>query len=150
MYLKYYHELEVDARKRYDAKLKLIKTSEDPYCYFENTSRQPERRQCVEWFDWPNVAYGDVYNYLILTPCYCTHEQLKAYKSLDGYNSFVNGWVSDVHVSKAKEDSRHAIFVYWHRKALSESVCNSFKSVDSNLLFRRSGVCTLYLYGRNW
>ena len=65
-YSKYYDELEVDARKRYDAKLKLIKTSEDLYCCFENTSRQPEQRQCVEWFNWLDVPYGDVYNYLIL------------------------------------------------------------------------------------
>ena len=111
-YSNYYTELEVDARRRYDEKLKLIKVSEDPYCYFENRSRQPERRQCIEWFDWPDIAYGDIYNYLILTPSYYTHEQLKAYKSLDGYNSFANGWVSDVHVSKATEDSRHTIFLF--------------------------------------
>ena len=111
MYSKYYTELEVDSRKRYDEKLKLIKASEDPYCYFENRNRQPERRQCVECFDCPDVAYSDIYNYLILTPSYCTHEQLKAYKSPDGYNSIANGWVSDVHVSKAKKDSRHTIFV---------------------------------------
>ena len=76
-------------------------------CYFENTSPQ---RQCVKWFDWPHVAYGDIHNYLILVPSYYTHEQLKVYKSLDGYNSFANGWVSIVHASKAKENSRHAIF----------------------------------------
>ena len=64
----------------------------------------------VEWFDWPDVAYGDIYSYLILIPSCCTHEKFKAYKSLDGYNSFANGWVSDVHVSKVKEDSRHTIF----------------------------------------
>ena len=115
MYSKYYADLEVNARKRYDEKLRLVKASKDPYCIFENRSRhifenRSRQRQFVEWFEWPDVTYGDIYNYLILTPSYCTHEQLKAYKSLDGYNSFANGWVSDVHVTKAPGASRHNIF----------------------------------------
>ena len=40
--------------------------------------------------------YGDVYNYLILTPNLYTHEQLKSYRSLEAFNQVVNGWVSDI------------------------------------------------------
>ena len=29
-------------------------------------------------------------------PSLYTHEQLKSYKSLDGYNQYMNGWVSDI------------------------------------------------------
>ena len=40
----------------------------------------------------------DIYNYLINTPSeysyIATREMLKAYKSTDSYNLFVNGWVS--------------------------------------------------------
>lgn len=43
-------------------------------------------------------TYVDIYNFLINTTGYCTHERLKAYKSLDGYNFFVNGWVSNIDV----------------------------------------------------
>ena len=53
----------------------------------------------VDWNDWPDVSYADIYNYLILTASLYTHEQLKAYKSLDGYNFYTNGWVSDMRVT---------------------------------------------------
>ena len=114
-YLKYYKELDINARERYDEKLRLVKASEDPNCLFENRSRQfavSDSRQCVEWFEWPDITYGYIYNYLILTPSYCTHEQLKAYKSLDGYNSFANGWVSDVQVTNATGATRPSIFMF--------------------------------------
>ena len=114
-YSKYYKELDINAREWYDEKLRLVKASEDPYCLFENRSRQfaaSDSRQCVEWFEWPDVTYGDIYNYLILTPSYCTHEQLKAYKSLDGYNSFANRWVSDVQVTNATGATIPSIFMF--------------------------------------
>ena len=49
----------------------------------------------LEWMNWPNVLYADIYNYLILLPG-MSHEKLKAFKSLEGYNQFINGWVSGV------------------------------------------------------
>ena len=52
----------------------------------------------VEWMNWPNVGYADLYNYLILSPGF-SHEKLKAYKSLEGYNHFVNGRVSSIKVT---------------------------------------------------
>ena len=42
--------------------------------------------------------FVDVYNYLVVTVSLYTREQLKAYKSLDGYNFFINGWVNSVAV----------------------------------------------------
>jgi len=123
-YSKYYSDLESDAKERYDEKLRLIKVSEDPYLLFERRSWFMERRQLVEWFDWPDVVYGDIYNYLILTPSYCTHEQLKAYKSLDGYNSFANGWVGDVQVTKAAGAPRHSIHLFTALVRHSQSLLN--------------------------
>ena len=38
------------------------------------------------------------FNYLVATPSLYTQDQLKAYKSLDAYNFYVNGWVSDISV----------------------------------------------------
>ena len=49
--------------------------------------------------------YGDVYNYLILTPSLYTHEQLKTYKSLKAFNEVVNGWVRDVICSVSRSSS---------------------------------------------
>ena len=46
----------------------------------------------LQWTSWPNIVYADIYNYLILLPG-MSHEKLKAIKSLDGYNQFINGWV---------------------------------------------------------
>ena len=44
---------------------------------------------------WADVEYPYIYNYFIATPG-VTKQQLKAYKSMDGYKFFQDGWVSDV------------------------------------------------------
>ena len=58
----------------------------DPYCALE--SGNSSYSSSMEWYEWPDVTYPDIYNFLIntRTTSYCTHEQLKAYRSLDGYN----------------------------------------------------------------
>ena len=40
---------------------------------------------------WPNVEYGNLYNYLIKTPGPFTEESIDAYKSLEAYNFFYCG-----------------------------------------------------------
>ena len=45
---------------------------------------------------WPNIEYGDVWNYLVHTPGLYTQEAMKAYKSIDGYNFLVSGHVQPV------------------------------------------------------
>ena len=52
--------------------------------------------ESVDWHDWPDVQYPDIHNYFIATPSGYTKEELKAYKSLEGYKYFLDGWVSDI------------------------------------------------------
>ena len=59
-------------------------------------------QESLDWQDWPEVVYPeipDIFNYLINTPSPYTMQELKAYKSLEGYKQFVDGWVSNVKVS---------------------------------------------------
>ena len=53
----------------------------------------------IEWVDWPSVCYDDVYNYLISMSSEYTHEMLKAYKDMDGYDFFMNGWINNIPVT---------------------------------------------------
>ena len=96
----YFCELAGEAKKRYEDKMKLIGCAQDPYYHLENPKAKVDG--ILEWNHWPNVSYADVCNYLILTPSLYTHEQLKAYKSLDGYNFNANGWVNDVNVTSVQ------------------------------------------------
>ena len=45
----------------------------------------------------PSITYPDIVNYLLFAPSPYTAEQLKCFKSLEGYNQFVNGWVRNVY-----------------------------------------------------
>ena len=47
-------------------------------------------QESLDWQDWPEVVYPDIFNYLINTPSH-TMQELKAYKSLEGYIQFVDG-----------------------------------------------------------
>ena len=40
------------------------------------------------------MEYPDIFNYLVTTPSKYTKEDLKGYKSLEGYKLFVDGWIT--------------------------------------------------------
>lgn len=76
----YFNNLEVDAKSRYRKKLQyLTSINQLPDPYGLKTG----------WSDaltlWPDVTYGDIYNYLIDAPGEFTKESLKAYKSMESY-----------------------------------------------------------------
>ena len=104
---KYYSELDKLAKKRYDEKIGAIGNF-DPYCHLESRGKGAFVT-AVEWMNWPDVTYADVYNYLILTSS-LTYDQLKAYNSLEGYNHFVNGWVTNVTVTEINVQPKGFLF----------------------------------------
>ena len=109
VYSKYFNELKDEAaKKQYEEKIKIIHHSKDPFCELE--SRQASFLG-LDWNEWPYVLYVDIYNYLILTPSEYIHDQLKAYKSLEGYNYFVNGWVSNLNVTKTSSHPADYLFL---------------------------------------
>ena len=89
----YYHHLDGTGRTRYKEKLTILGGITDPYL------TMGRKQDGLEWHEWPDVQYPDIYNYLIATPSPCTKEEMKAYKSLEGYRQFVDGWVSNIYVS---------------------------------------------------
>ena len=87
--LPYYQELTKEAQHRYNEKLDILHVA-DPYTFSHE-----------QWSSdinslWPEVEYPDIYNYLINTPSPYTKDELKAYKSLEGYKYSTDGWVDQV------------------------------------------------------
>ena len=83
-----------EGKKRYQYKVTQLQATLDPFCLFQRRSKEKIGNYSaeMEWLDWPSVTYADIYyNHLIQTPSEYTHEMLKSYKSLDGYNFFCNG-----------------------------------------------------------
>ena len=93
--------------------------SEDPCCRLETKGKGSNAVVSVEWTNWPDISWPDIYKYLILTPG-VTHDQLKAYKSLEGYNFYVNGKVSNLVITEVP-DTKNYLFtaVVKHSQALS-------------------------------
>ena len=88
----YVKRLDVGARERYLEKISIV--AEDPYLVKDFPKEFP---------DLPPVDYTDVAYYLIYTTSYLTGKQLKARKSLDSYNNFLNGWVLETVCKRYKE-----------------------------------------------
>ena len=80
---KYYDDLDATAQRRYRQKLKIAGLASDPYSSKGFTPATTSDRSL-----WPQLKYLNIYNYLINAISPYTKEQLKAYKSLDGYNFF--------------------------------------------------------------
>ena len=74
----YADKLPAEARKRYIEKfVSSDKVLPDPYLLHCEWSNDP--------VNWPDLTFGDIYNYLIDRQSVYTKESLKAFKSLEAY-----------------------------------------------------------------
>ena len=84
----YVKALAPDIRERYKEKI-VACNGIDPYTL----------KKCELSFnlsDYPTVSYPDILNYLVLHTSFCTTKQMKAYKSMEAYNSFVSWRVHEI------------------------------------------------------
>lgn len=91
----YFCTLNYTAKKHYLEKLKKGGFPlEDPFAI-------EDEQWSEDLTKWPEVEHGDIHNYLIETKGIYTQEKLKAYKSLDAFNYYINGYVRTVyHLSR--------------------------------------------------
>ena len=95
----YYSGLDESAKSLYREKLAMLGGIRDPYLMMDL------EQESLDWQDWPEVVHPDIFNYLMNTPSPYTMQELKAYKSLEGYIQSVDGWVSNVKVSATTSHS---------------------------------------------
>ena len=70
---------------RYKEKISII-GDQDPYeIHAESMSKDPEIL--------PSISYPDIVNYLIFNPSPFTKDDFKAYKGLEAYKQYVDGYV---------------------------------------------------------
>ena len=74
----YYLTLDKIPQARYREKLAMLGDIEDPYFTLDTRCSS---EQGIEWQNWPNVLYPDIYNYFIETPSEYTKQELKAWSS---------------------------------------------------------------------
>ena len=118
IYSKYYEELDTVAQKRYREKLNIAGLSCVAIVFF---LPGPNNRQL-----WLEVEYPD---YLIRTTSPYTREQLKAYKSMDGYNFFIQGWAGKVEVLVEYEVVILKATV-WHSQSVSSPLLHPWIAAE--------------------
>ena len=135
IYSPYFRSLDEVAKKRYQEKLAMLGHGgmKDPYVAINEVGLSI---QCLEWQEWPCVEYPDIYNYFVASPSCYTKEQLRAYKSLDGYKYFVDGWVSNVVVWPVPENPR--VFVVCGRVKHSQRL--SLKPLQPWVVIEKEGM----------
>ena len=111
VYSKYFNELKDEAaKKRYEEKMKIVHYSMDPFCELEikHTSFSG-----LDWNEWPDVLYADIYNYLILTPSEYTHDQLKQkFRRLQLLCKWVGEYFILLDFSKAFDKVSHSCLLH--------------------------------------
>ena len=122
----YFSTLDYEAQQRYLQKLVIDgETVPDPYGIAQDL-----------WLDdvtmWPNLEFGDLFTYLIDTKGSFTKDKLKAYKSLEAYNYFHNGYVRTVYYC-ARSSNRLAIL----------KVCVNIRARGQLIETMRHGWCCL-------
>ena len=107
----YFNQLSYIAQKRYLTKLNIDGCIiEDPYSIEESLWSEDMTK-------WPDLQFGDIYTYLINTKGCYTKESLKAYKSLEAYNYFYNGYVRTVYFHSSGKFGIHKAKVNPSQKA---------------------------------
>lgn len=124
-YSPYFYELEDEAQRRYVQKLEKLGGVDDPYLQEPSVVGE-------DWKGWPSVEYPDIYNYLIQTPSLYTGESLKAYKSLEAYNYYVNGWIDNVKVTKMTEPHYMVTAAVRHSQKLTVPPAKPWVAVKHN------------------
>lgn len=62
-----------------------------------------------DWSSFPNIAHGDILNYLVFSTNAVTFKEMKSYKSLEAHNYFTSGFVNPIIYHKAWQQNKHLI-----------------------------------------
>ena len=135
-----YKQMGETAKNRYNDKLDRIALEvDDPY-----TLKASKRSDIV-----PNIEFPDIYNFFINTPSPFTKEELKSYKSLDGYKYLVASWVGDLSVHPVAMRDEKLVLTASLRHSQSVSVSH-LKPLGCCRKVWNYHLCTLYMYGGAW
>lgn len=117
------HGSDKDAAARYEAKLKLLDITVCPY--------EDKKGWTDDIKQWPSVTYPDLFNYLTEMPGQFTRSAMKAYKSLESYTYFEDGYVS--HIDSKSLSGKRVLMkcIVNHGQKTTEPPCNTWIAVNT-------------------
>ncbi|KAH7952626.1 hypothetical protein HPB51_028218 [Rhipicephalus microplus] len=93
----YRSDLTGPARVRYAEKVRLC-DNEDPFMLRPGTDTAGD----VDLF--PEISYGDIFNYLVFSANFLTLEEMMAFKATEAHNYFTSGWVKSLSAKQLQDD----------------------------------------------
>jgi len=81
-----------DSKNKVQGEARNARRGAGPVYYHDTTIQSTDQYMYLDWYNWPNVEYPDIFNYFVTSVSTYTKQQLEAYKSLDGY---MDGWIQD-------------------------------------------------------
>ena len=101
----YFKALDSKAQSSYKQKLDVLGGIPEPYLIVTGKTNA----EGLEWRSWPSIEYPNIYLISTLSPY--TKDQLRAYKSLDGYNFVTIGWVDKVEVVRVHQRAEPTVLI---------------------------------------
>ncbi|XP_018014535.1 uncharacterized protein LOC108671493 [Hyalella azteca] len=93
----------------------------------------PAKQWCKDFASLPPISHGDLFNYFVFGVSQYTLQEFKAFKTLESYKQFVDGWVQEIYTHKPANCNNTVIAAkVMHSMRLNEKLLKPWIIADAD------------------